>query len=86
MNATGEYEFKEYRDDQDDVEVIRLMAITTVQWSRSFGRCNLQHFNKSGEIYTRARFKAWLKKYKPFMRADERDAVSLRLPTKVWFL
>lgn len=81
MSATGTFEIIEYRDDMDNVEIVRKMAKTQVRWSRSFGRCNLQYFSKSGEIYTRARFRAWLKKYRPYDDLSIAD----QLPTKVWW-
>jgi hypothetical protein len=80
-NATGFFEIVEYRDDMDDVEITRKMAKTTVRWSRSFGRCNRRDYAKGGEIYTRAKFRAWLKKYEPYTDLSVAD----QLPIKVWW-
>lgn len=80
-NATGTFEIVEYRDDMDDVEIIRKMAKTSVCWSRSFGRCNRRDYGKNGEIFTRAKFRAWLKKYSPYTDLSVAD----QLPTKVWW-
>ena len=81
-NSTGTFEIVEYRDDMDDVEITRKMAKTTVRWSRSFGRCNRVDYGKGGEIYTRARFRAWLKKYSPSTDLSIAD----QLPTKLWWI
>lgn len=58
-----------------------MVAKTETRWSRSFGRCNLRHFSRTGEIFTRSRLKAWCKKYKVKISAEELQ----RFPVSVWW-
>ncbi len=81
-NSRGTFKLIEYDyfiGDGDKTE-IRLRAETSVTWDRKFGRCDRRSFTKYGEIYTRARFRAWLRKYFPNDLAE-----ADKLPTSVWW-
>ena len=79
-NSRGSYELVEYDYFVGDGSEPRMMVKTNVTWDRKFGRCDMRSFSKQGEIYIRARFRAWLKKYSP---ADL--AIADQLPTSVWW-
>ncbi len=81
-NSRGTFTLKEYDyflGDGDKTEP-RMMVETCVTWDRKFGRCDRRSFSKYGEIHTRARFRAWLRKYSP---SDL--AIADQLPTSVWW-
>ena len=81
-NSTGTFTLVEYDYYNGAGTEKRMMVETSVTWGRKMGRCNYQQFTKNGEIFTRARFRAWLKKYSPSTDLSIAD----QLPTTVWWL
>ena len=81
---SAKYQLVEYQYNASGAS--RVMAKTSTSWTRELGNCNTQTFHRSGDIYTQARFKAWLKKYQPYMTVDQREEEVEKLPKKVWFL
>ena len=75
----------DYLDPDTKENVVRLMVKTEVSWGRTFGRCDHRIFYRSGEIYTQARFRAWLKKNLPYMPAKMRETEVAKLLKKVWW-
>ena len=80
-NSIGKFKLVEYAYYNGEGDEPRNKVETTVVWDQDFGRCNRQTFSKQGEIYTRARFRAWLKKYSPYTDL----AIADQLPTSVWW-
>ena len=80
-NSRGTFTLKEYDYFNGEGSDPRMMVETCVMWDRKMGRCDMRTFSKDGEIHTRARFRAWLRKYCPYTDL----AIADQLPTSVWW-
>lgn len=56
------------------------VANTSVSWKRKYGRCDMRTHNRFGTVYTQTQLKAWAKRNKVIVAADDLS----KMPKTIW--